>query len=227
MSHYGIKGALILNEQEYGVPFPVVNFRDKENGMSFHTPDLSRHWSERSDPTGESIDCVILHWDVANSSKGCFQALKHQALSIHLMIDYDGTAYQSLDLAKKAFHASAENDHTVGIEINNPYYVGKNNPNWPRQIVSSRTPRQSGKFHEHLDFRSEQKTRVVEVVEALCFILNIPRKLPPLDSEGKVVTRLLKDDEIRGVVGHFHTSINKIDPGDTLWPMLQEHFSKP
>ncbi|RHZ83086.1 hypothetical protein Glove_99g301 [Diversispora epigaea] len=220
-------GTLIFNEKEYDVSFPVINFRNKQRGMSFHTPNFSHHWNERSDPTGKSIDCVILHWDVCKSSKNCFQTLSNRKLSIHLMIDYDGTVYQSLDLAKKAWHASSENDHSIGIEINNPYDVQQYDPNWPREIVSSRTPNKEGSFHKHLDFRPEQKTRVVEVVEALCSIINIPRKLPPLDSEGEVVVRTLKKNEIKGVVGHFHTSNVKIDPGDTLWPMLQESFSKP
>ncbi|CAG8510726.1 6504_t:CDS:1 [Diversispora eburnea] len=220
-------GTLILNGKEYGVSFPVINFRDEQRGMSFHTPDRSKHWGERSDPTGKSIECIILHWDVAKSSKDCFQALVDRGLSIHLMIDYDGTVYQSLDLAKRAWHAGSDNDHSVGIEINNPYDVKHYDPNWPREIVNSRTPNKQGKFHKHLDFRPEQKTRVVEVVEALCSILDVPRKLPPLDSEGKVVARTLQKNEINGVLGHFHTSSVKIDPGDTLWPMLQESFSNP
>jgi hypothetical protein len=217
----------IFNGKEYEVPFPIVNFKDKQRGMSFHTPPLEDHWDERTDPTGSKINTIVLHWDVANSSKQCYDVLVNRGLSIHLMIDRDGTVYQSLDFVKRAWHARGANDESIGIEINNQFYVNQQNPSWPRKEIYSRDPR-SGIPYKHLDFTEQQKTRVVQVVEALCKVVpTIPRSLPPKGSDGKIITRLLNKNEIKGAVGHFHTSPGKIDPGDSLWPLLYDSFSKP
>ncbi|CAB4400326.1 unnamed protein product [Rhizophagus irregularis] len=217
----------IFNGKEHKVPFPTINFNDKQRGMSFHTPLLKDHWDERTDPTGSKIDTIVLHWDVANSSKGCFDILVKRGLSVHLMIDRDGTVYQSLDFTKRAWQAKGVNDHSIGIEINNQFYINQQDPKWPRKEVYSRDPR-SGVPYKHLDFTELQKTRVVQVVEALCKVVpTIPRILPPKGKDGKIITRLLNENEIKGVVGHFHTSVEKIDPGDTLWPLLYNSFSKP
>ncbi|GBB97570.1 hypothetical protein RclHR1_03000013 [Rhizophagus clarus] len=217
----------IFNGKEYEVSFPVINFNDKQRGMSFHTPTLEDHWEERTDPTGSKINTIVLHWDVAYTSRKCFEVLINRGLSVHLMIDRDGTVYQSLDFAKRAWQARGVNDVSIGIEINNQVYVNRQDPNWPREEIYSRDPR-SGVPYKHLDFTKIQKTRVIQVVEALCKIVpTIPRVLPPKGNDGKVITRLLNTNEIKGVVGHFHTSIEKIDPGDSLWPLLYDSFSNP
>ncbi|RIA97250.1 N-acetylmuramoyl-L-alanine amidase domain-containing protein [Glomus cerebriforme] len=219
--------SFIFNGKEYVVPFPVINFNDKQRGMSFHTPSLEDHWDERTDKSGSKINTIVLHWDVATSSSQCFQVLVNRGLSVHLMIDRDGTVYQALDLVKRAWQARGVNDQSIGIEINNQFYINRQDPNWPRQEIYSRDPR-SGIPYKHLDFTEIQKTRVVQVVEALCNIVTtIPRKLPPKGSDGKIITRLLDKNEVKGVVGHFNTSVEKIDPGDSLWPLLYDSFSKP
>ncbi|CAB5396306.1 unnamed protein product [Rhizophagus irregularis] len=145
---------------------------EQNNAFIFNGKEHKDHWDERTDPTGSKIDTIVLHWDVANSSKGCFDIL-----------------------VKRAWQAKGVNDHSIGIEINS-ILINQQDPKWPRKEVYSRDPR-SGVPYKHLDFTELQKTRVVQVVEALC------------------------------VVGHFHTSVEKIDPGDTLWPLLYNSFSKP
>src|SRR5688572_1701784 len=99
------QGIFIFDKKEYEVQFPVINFNDKQRGMSFHTPELKDHWDERTDPSGSEINTIVLHWDVAYSSEGCYKTLVDRGLSIHLMIDRDGTVYQSLDFTKRAWHA--------------------------------------------------------------------------------------------------------------------------
>src|SRR5436190_22157171 len=123
-----ISGTFIFNGKEYNVPFPAINFNDKQRGMSFHLPKLENHWEERTDPSGSGINTIVLHWDVVNSSKNCYQVLIDRGLSVHLMIDRDGIVYQSLDFVKRAWHAVGVNNPSIGIEINNQYYVNKQIP---------------------------------------------------------------------------------------------------
>lgn len=77
------------------------------------------------------VDQFVLHYDVAGVSRTCFRVLHDERnLSVHFMLDLDGTIYQTLDLKERAWHASTSNDRSVGIEIANigAYRVGAENP---------------------------------------------------------------------------------------------------
>jgi N-acetyl-anhydromuramyl-L-alanine amidase AmpD len=66
------------------------------------------------------VDQFVLHFDVCGISKACFNVLHdHRDLSVHFMLDLDGTIYQTLDLKERAWHATTSNDRSVGIEIAN------------------------------------------------------------------------------------------------------------
>lgn len=68
----------------------------------------------------EKVDQFVIHFDVAGISKQCFKVL-HDArcLSVHFMLDLDGTIYQTLDLKERAWHATTSNTRSIGIEIAN------------------------------------------------------------------------------------------------------------
>jgi len=66
------------------------------------------------------VDQVVIHFDGIGYSKQCFEVLQDQRnLSIHLMLDIDGTIYQALDLKERARHATTSNTRSIGIEIAN------------------------------------------------------------------------------------------------------------
>jgi len=66
------------------------------------------------------VDQFVIHFDVAGVSRQCFNTLQdHRDLSVHFMLDIDGTIYQTLDLKERAWHATTSNDRSVGIEIAN------------------------------------------------------------------------------------------------------------
>ena len=66
------------------------------------------------------VDQFVIHYDVAGTSRTCFHVLHDQrGLSVHFMLDIDGTIYQTLDLKERAWHATTSNDRSVGIEIAN------------------------------------------------------------------------------------------------------------
>lgn len=87
------------------------------------TPDeLSRlrggGWS--LDELQQRVDQFVYHYDVCGTSQQCFNILHdHRGLSIHFMLDVDGTIYQTLDLKERAWHATTSNDRSIGIEIAN------------------------------------------------------------------------------------------------------------
>jgi N-acetylmuramoyl-L-alanine amidase len=62
----------------------------------------------------------VIHYDAVGSAERCFRALHdNRGLSVHFLLDLDGTIYQTLDLREKAFHARDANDWSVGVEIAN------------------------------------------------------------------------------------------------------------
>jgi N-acetyl-anhydromuramyl-L-alanine amidase AmpD len=66
------------------------------------------------------VDQFVIHFDVCGVSRECFNVLHdHRDLSVHFMLDLDGTIYQTLDLKERAWHATTSNGRSVGIEIAN------------------------------------------------------------------------------------------------------------
>jgi N-acetylmuramoyl-L-alanine amidase len=66
------------------------------------------------------VDQFVLHYDGCGTSRQCFKVLHDlRGLSVHLLLDLDGTIYQTLDLKERAWHATSSNTRSVGIEIAN------------------------------------------------------------------------------------------------------------
>lgn len=67
-----------------------------------------------------TVDQFVLHYDVAGVSKQCFRILHDmRGLSVHFMLDIDGTIYQTVDLKERTWHATTSNGRSIGIEIAN------------------------------------------------------------------------------------------------------------
>ena len=108
-NRYGLRGATLTAEQ-------IEKFR----GGGWDLESLQN-----------VVDQFVLHYDVCGVSRTCFKVL-HDArcLSVHFMLDIDGTIYQTLDLKERAWHASTSNDRSVGVEIAHigAYRPGEDNP---------------------------------------------------------------------------------------------------
>jgi N-acetyl-anhydromuramyl-L-alanine amidase AmpD len=66
------------------------------------------------------VDQFVIHYDASGTSRQCFRVLHDiRCLSVHFMLDLDGTIYQTLDVKERAWHASSANTRSIGIEIAN------------------------------------------------------------------------------------------------------------
>lgn len=89
-------------------PLAVDDF-ERVRGGGWDLPTLQR-----------TIDQFVLHYDVCGVSRQCFRVLHDiRGLSVHFMLDIDGTIYQTLDVKERAWHATVSNDRSVGVEIAN------------------------------------------------------------------------------------------------------------
>jgi N-acetylmuramoyl-L-alanine amidase len=99
------------------------------NAYAGKTPTFSRRMFDGKKPGSPApdlaglqrgIDQFVLHYDGSGLSKLCFEALQQRGLSVHFLLDVDGTVYQTLDLQEQAWHATTANERSIGIEIANP-----------------------------------------------------------------------------------------------------------
>ncbi|MCP3914861.1 MAG: N-acetylmuramoyl-L-alanine amidase [bacterium] len=73
------------------------------------------------------VDQFVIHYDRCGLSQTCFKVLHdRRGLSVHFMIDIDGTIYQTLDLRETAWHAAKANTRSIGVEVANmgAYRIG-------------------------------------------------------------------------------------------------------
>ncbi|MEL7472841.1 MAG: N-acetylmuramoyl-L-alanine amidase [Planctomycetota bacterium] len=205
----------------------------------------------------ERVDQFVLHYDVCGVSRRCFRVLHDiRGLSVHFMIDIDGTIYQTLDVKERAWHAGASNDRSVGVEIANMGAYGRDEPDpfdrWykldangayitiPPELGDGgvRTDGFVGRpatdgliigeiqgrtLAQH-DFTTEQYDALARLTATLHYALPNIRLDYPRDSQGKLITERLEEDQERsfqGVLGHFHVSTAKVDPGPAMqWDHL-------
>jgi len=90
------------------------------------------------------VDQFVIHFDVCGISRQCFKILQdNRDLSVHFMLDVDGTIYQTLDLKERARHATISNNRSIGIEIANmgAYGADENNPlsEWYKKDAHGKT----------------------------------------------------------------------------------------
>jgi N-acetylmuramoyl-L-alanine amidase len=90
------------------------------------------------------VDQFVFHFDTCGTSRTCFRVLQDDRdLSVHFLLDLDGTIYQTLDLKERARHATTSNDRSIGVEIANigAYPADGKNPfaEWYQPDANGRT----------------------------------------------------------------------------------------
>tara|TARA_Y100000034_G_scaffold126385_1_gene177526 strand:+ start:79 stop:987 length:909 start_codon:yes stop_codon:yes gene_type:complete len=189
-------------------------------------------WSERGgfeadkghyyDYTGRPLRKIryfVNHWDVCLSATSCARVLDKRGISVHFLIDNDGTIYQTLDMQHAAFHAgsSRTNRASVGVEISNAYY-----PKYQETYVKRGFGERAlvdgawvhgSKLKPFLDFYPAQ----IEALKALWRAIHVAAEIPyetPLGQFGKTSTKYEQDvpyGKFSGFVSHYHISKRKID----------------
>jgi N-acetylmuramoyl-L-alanine amidase len=116
-----------LEESSWEASTQAVEYLKTPNRYNLRTAGLSADEVERVRGGGwdlptlqKVVDQFVLHYDVCGVSRQCFKVLHdHRGLSVHFMLDIDGTIYQTLDVKERAWHATTSNSRSVGIEIAN------------------------------------------------------------------------------------------------------------
>lgn len=236
---------IIVCGQRFAIDHPVVTFEDSE-GFSAYVPhctdDISRvfatnpapglaqrssRWRlrQRISPTAglselrQVVRQVTVHLDGCRDAAMCFNVLHNErGLSVHFLVDTDGTIYQTLDLLHCAFHAAGVNEVAIGIELQNLGDAARR-PNAYAQPRPTVTCTVHGAQFLCYDFTDAQYEAMGRLGRALTRIFDVPLAAPVANG-GAVWTRLDEPRAFRGFLGHYHISLTKWDPGPWDFPRL-------
>ncbi|MEZ5976705.1 MAG: peptidoglycan recognition family protein [Planctomycetota bacterium] len=137
--HVGAPVVLWLDADGYDAYRPYPHFREVESEVDEAPRSGARRLRpDGSEPTAADerdarngrwsldelravVDQFVIHFDACGTSETCFRVLQDERrLSVHFMLDVDGTIYQTLDLDERAWHATIANDRSIGVEIAQP-----------------------------------------------------------------------------------------------------------
>jgi N-acetyl-anhydromuramyl-L-alanine amidase AmpD len=189
--------------------------------------------SERALPALQTIvSQLVLHFDGCVNSRSCFRSMHNRVrpgggcgLSAHFMIDSDGTIYQTLDVAERAFHAEQENSISVGVEICNR---GRYNPSELSRLPAEYRARPhrpvviNGATYDAYDFRPEQYESLVALSRTLLRLFPQMQPIIPEQNGQPLLQTLARPLDFHGIVGHLHVDMQrqKWDPGAFDWNAL-------
>ena len=165
------------------------------------------------------IRYFVNHWDACLSSRSCQGVLDRRGISVHFLIDNDGTIYQTLDLQHSAWHAgsSRTNRPSVGVEISNAYYPKyqnwyKKNGFGERPIVDDAWVH-GEKLDPFTGFYPQQIEALKALWKAVHGATGIPYETPlnQFDKTSKNYEQRVAYGNFEGFVSHYHISKNKID----------------
>ena len=181
----------------------------------------------------------VNHWDVCLSAESCARVLNKRGISVHFLIDNDGTIYQMLDTQHKAWHAGISNyeggnTKGIGVEISNAYYT-KYQDWYVKHGFGERPIQENAWVHGRkkdpfLDFYPVQLKALKALWKAIHIGVGIPLEYPK-NSEGYIETSVHKDCErgkFHGFCNHYNFTRNKIDcAGLDLPALLREVKDSP
>jgi len=224
---------IVHNGKFIPIEWPNVILWDEEAGFKSNTgcyTDLSG--KEDRKPT-----MFVNHWDVCLSSESCAKVLNTRGISVHFLIDNDGTIYQMLDTQHKAWHAGISNGaggnpHGIGVEISNAYYL-KYQSWYEKNGFGTRPLQEHGwvhgrKLEPFTDFYPVQLAALKALWKACHIGISIPLEYPK-NNLGHLNTTVHKDcvkGKFHGVCNHYNFIKTKIDCAGLDLPALLSEVKK-
>lgn len=185
-------------------------------------------------PRDAVIDLFTIHWTGGEGTADqVHQTLLRRLLGIELIIDRHGEIYQCCDPLKVSALSVGRgrrfNPRQLGVEIVN---YGFTWPRWRRPPSLGRDrptirTKIKGMTLQIAEFYPVQLEAVLWLVDAItAAIPTIPRRVPR-ERSGELIHRTLTRPEalkFKGIVGHYHLSRIKIDPGPALMEIVAKHL---
>lgn len=203
---------IVFNAEYYDIEWPKVKLWFEGDGLKMRKG--FRRLFHKREPK-----FFVCHWDVCLSSESCYKVLSNRGLSVHFLIDNDGTIYQTMDMNDVAYHAGSKkwNDLSLGVEMSNAYYP-KHQEWYVKQGLGERPLITDAVVHgERLKPFTGFYPEQIEAFKALAKAVNKATGIPlktPLDRSKNTNTTVSKkaaDGRFEGFVSHYHLTNRKID----------------
>jgi|TARA_E500000331_G_scaffold336248_1_gene363151 hypothetical protein len=207
--------SIVYNGEFYPIEWDKFVLWSDDHGMK----SQPGHYYDYSTRPKRNIRYFVNHWDVCLDSESCQSVLDKRGISVHFLIDNDGTIYQTLDLQHAAWHAGSAraNRASAGVEISNAYYP-KYQAWYVKQGFGERPIVDDAWVHGEkllpfLGFYPAQ----IEALKALWKAIHVATNIPyetPTNQFGSTATKYVQDvtyGKFKGFVSHYHVSKNKID----------------
>ena len=198
--------SIMYNNDYFDIDWPRVVLPFMKGGMKINKG--YKKVVEKRKPNN-----FVCHWDVCLNSKSCFKVLSQRGLSVHFLIDNDGTIYQLLDMNHIAYHAGSSkwNANSIGVEITNAYYPKYQS--WYRKNGFGERPvwkekKVHGSYLEpFLGFYDVQLDALKALMKAVNNATGIPLETPNSSTISAPAVR----GSYKGFISHYHLKKNKID----------------
>lgn len=159
----------------------------------------------------------VVHHDGLFGARQCFHVLHDErGLSVHFIIDNDGTIYQTLDLLHGAYHATGVNACSIGVEIcNRGMVVSEEEHHYSGAFARGQQRVEiHGSGYQMWQFTDRQYEAMTALGQALVRVFpNLPPIFPE-DSSGRAIpTAINGSRDFSGYLGHYHVTRSKWDPG--------------
>ena len=209
ITHPRAGGHIVYNGKLHPIGWDRVILWDDINGVGLKAKKGNYRSMAESPP--RDIRMFVTHWDAALHSMSTQSILDRRGLSVHFLIDNDGTIYQTADLQHVCFHAGKINKYSIGVELANAFY--KKYQSWyerngyGKRPIVPQTIVNNGTVEEHLGFYPEQISALKALVQAVHRACGIPLQTP---ASGRVHPPAMRGD-YRGFVHHYQLTTRKID----------------
>lgn len=223
----------IFTEQDLDVKTETRMYLSKEeNFLAYGNQEIKIFWDKfvRFDETGglshekqtyynykgknqREIKMFVNHWDACLNSASCARIINKRGLSMHFLIDNDGTIYQMLDMQHAAWQCGDRkvNKVSLGVEISNAFYTKyqdwyiKNG--FGERPIIERSYVNNYNVGKHLGFYEIQLNALAALWEAVSY--GTDTKLEILSS--RKVEKSVLECEFSGFVNHYNIKKNKPD----------------
>ena len=206
---------IVYNGEFFPINWPKVVLWSERGGMKARKGTYYDYTGRPKRP----VRLFVNHWDVCLSSKACQSVLDKRGISVHFLIDNDGTIYQTLDMQHGGWHAGSErvNRASLGVEISNAYYPKYQS--WYKENGFGERPiKEKVRVHGELlqpftDFYPVQIEALKELWKAINKSTNIPYETVTnqFSTTSKRYEQDAKYGKFSGFVSHYHVSKEKID----------------
>jgi hypothetical protein len=202
----------------YGPP-PIPYTQRYSTRPNLRTAKWNNGMSPSYDAVRSTIKQFVVHHDGCTTADMCFSVLQNErGLSVHFLLDNDGTIYQTLDLGLMAYHAADWNLYSIGVELCSRGDATTYPTAYPANTRPTKNCKVNGHTIKAYDYTKAQYESFTQLCRELIRIFpNLPADYPQSSPGVQMWDTLpnpnMERERYAGYIAHYHLTQQKWDPG--------------